>query len=212
MTALLRDFRYAVRSLSKTPGFVVVVLLTLALGTGVNTAIFSVIDAVLLRPLSFPDADRIVQITEQVGNSSKGSTGQSYPNFLDFRERAKSYLNLAGYISDSTTLTGKESAIRVRWRMVTPGFFGLVGAQPIIGRTFVDAEDRADAAPVTVLSEGLWARKFGRDSKLIGKPVTLDGKPYTVIGIVPQLGEPFAQGEAFVPLGLFAKDGGLPGR
>src|SRR5882724_8810204 len=106
MTALLQDFRYAVRTLSKTPGFVLVVLLTLALGTGVNTAIFSVIDAVMLRPLPFPHADRIMQINEQVNNSARGVTGQSYPNFLDFRERVKSYSILAGYISDRATLTG----------------------------------------------------------------------------------------------------------
>ncbi|HEV8145999.1 MAG TPA: ABC transporter permease [Bryobacteraceae bacterium] len=202
MAALFRDFRYAVRTLSKTPGFVVVVLLTLALGTGVNTAIFSVIDAVLLRPLSFPQADRIVQINERTGKSASGGMGQAYPNFIDLRERAKSYETFAGLIVDTATLTGTDSAARVQLRMVSSTFFDLVGARPLIGRTFAASDDRVEAPPVVVLSEGLWARKFGRDSNLVGKPIILDGKAYTVSGIVPQLGEPYHTAEAFVPLGL----------
>src|SRR6185436_3955521 len=203
MAALLRDFRYAFRSLSKTPGFVVVVLLTLALGTGVNTAIFSVIDAVLLRPLSFPQADRIVQINEQTGKSASGGMGQAYPNFVDLRERVKSYAITAGLIVDTATLTGTDSAARVQLRMVSSTFFDLVGTRPVIGRTFAASADRVEAPPVVVLSEGLWARKFGRESNLIGKPITLDGKAYTVSGIVPQLGEPYHTAEAFVPLAPF---------
>ena len=202
---MVKDFRYALRTLAKTPGFTVVAILALALGSGVNTAIFSVIDAVLLRPLPFPDANRLVQVDEQ--DSSGREISFSYPSCLDMRARNRSFASIAAYRNRGMNLTGMETAVRVRAAEVNWEFFDLVGARPILGRTLTAEDDREAAAPVIVISQGLWNRKFGRKGDVLGREISLSGRQYKIAGVVPALPEPFQRTEVFIPLALFAVKG-----
>jgi predicted permease len=183
MTGLAQDLRYALRQLRKNRGFTAVAVLTLALGIGANTAIFSVVNAVLLNPLPFPHADRIVSMFEATQNFSKGSI--SYPNFLDWQRDNRSFEAMAAYRSTDGSITGVGQPENVRAQRVSANFFPILGVNPVLGRNFTSEEDRRGASPTALISEGLWKRKFASDRNVIGQRLIVAGQPRTIIGVIP---------------------------
>jgi putative ABC transport system permease protein len=182
MDKLLQDIRYALRAMRRTPGFTAVALLTLALGIGANAAIFSVINAVLLRPLPFPDPDRVLRVY----STFQGERGVLSPrNFLDVREQQKSFASLAAYYADGYTLSGAGDPERLDGATVSADFFGVLGVKPLVGRTFRPDEDVPGKNRVAVLGYDLWRRRFGGDRGIVGRAVTLEGVPYVVVGVMP---------------------------
>lgn len=183
MTGLAQDVRYALRQLRKSPSFTVVTVLTLALGIGANTAIFSVVNGVLLNPLPFHDASRIVSMFEATPNFFKGSI--SYPNFLDWQRDNRSFEAMAAYRSTDGSITGTGQAEYVHAQRVSANFFPILGVNPILGRNFTSEEDRRGASPTALISEGLWKRKFASDRNVIGQRLIVAGQPRTIIGVIP---------------------------
>ena len=179
-----RDLRFAFRTLAKSPGFTTVAVLTLALGIGANTAIFTVVNGVLLNPLPYPDANRLVALSERLHEFPEFAI--SYPDFLDWRKMNHSFTSLAAYRHADLDLTGSGESERVTATQVSASFFPLLGVKPIIGRNFSPEEDRRGATPVAMLSGGFWKRKFGGSPEILGKALMLGGTPYTVIGVIPQ--------------------------
>jgi putative ABC transport system permease protein len=186
MKTLLKDVRYAARVLLKQPGFALVAVVTLALGIGANTAIFSVVDAALLRGLPYKDSQRLVHLWETRRNRDFDQREASYPDFQDWRaEGAEVFEGVAGYTSQSFTLVDEAAPERVRGAAVTANFFELLGVQAARGRAFLEGEDRPEAQRVVLLSHGLWQRRFGGEQKVVGKQVALDGASFTVVGVLP---------------------------
>ena len=183
MTGLAHDVRYALRQLGKNPGFTTVTVLTLALGIGANTAIFSVVNGVLLNPLPFHDASRIVSMFEATPNFFKGSI--SYPNFLDWQRDNRSFEAMAAYRSTDGSVTGTGQAEYVHAQRISATFFPILGVKPILGRNFTAEEDRRGASPTALISEGLWKRKFGSDPNVLGKRIIVAGEGRTIIGVIP---------------------------
>jgi putative ABC transport system permease protein len=183
MTTFIQDLRFAIRMLRKSPGFTLVAILTLALGIGANTAIFSVVNAVLLRPLPYPEATRLVFLgewSEQVPEMSI-----SMANFNDWRSQNKVFESMVAYQSDNVVLTGRGDPERLRLRRITAGFFPTLRVKPILGRELTPDDDKVGAARVVLLGEGFWERRFGRDPNIIGQQFNLDAESYTVIGVLP---------------------------
>jgi putative ABC transport system permease protein len=200
MDSLLQDIRYAIRVLLKSPGFTAVALLTLTLGIGANTAIFSVVNAVLLRPLPYQESEKLVFITER----SPVLEGMSvaYPNFLDWRDQNSVFDNIGVYRRQSFNLTGGGEPERLVGGEVSADVFAALRTNPLLGRTFVAEEDRPGADPVVVLGYGLWQRRFGREAGVIGQTLTLNGKVHTVVGVMPNDFR-FPSGvDLWVPVGL----------
>jgi predicted permease len=183
MNGIFQDVRYALRQLRRNRGFTVVAVLTLALGIGANTAIFSVVNGVLLNPLPFPNANRIVSMFQEHANFPKGSI--SYPNFLDWRRDNRSFEAMAAYRSTDGSITGVAQPENVRAQRVSANFFPILGVNPILGRNFTSEEDRRGASPTALISEGLWKRKFASDRNVIGKSLIVAGQPRTIIGVIP---------------------------
>ncbi|MGO9304551.1 MAG: ABC transporter permease [Candidatus Korobacteraceae bacterium] len=188
MGTLKQDCRFGLRMLRKNPGYTAVAIITLALAIGANTAIFSVVYPVLLRPLPFREADRLVTIGEgrhQVGCCSYLA---SYPDFLDWKRSAKSFQSLAGYAPDAFTITGNGDPKTMFCAMVTTNFFSTLGVSPILGRDFAAGEDLPEGSGPTValLSYSFWHSDFSGDPKIVGRVLRLDGKPVTVVGILPR--------------------------
>jgi len=179
---LLQDLRYALRTLAKSPGFTAVVVLTLALGIGANTAIFSVVNGVLLTPLPYKDPSRLVVVWESKGTSSHNVVNPA--NYMDWHDRATSFGGLALLSWRGLTLTG-DPAEEVQGRAVTPDFFGVVGGTPLLGRTFNAEESRPNSPRVIVLSEALWRRRFGADRAIVGRAVPVAGGTARVVGVMP---------------------------
>ena len=203
MTALLQDIRYALRMLALAPGFTAIAILTLALGIGANTALFSVVNGVLLNPLPYPQPERLVALYSRTSTFAQASI--SYPNFLDWQRNNRSLAAIAAYRSDDFNLTGAGEPERVRAEMVSADFFSILGVTPLIGRDFTARDDHAGGAPVVILSEGFWKRKLGGSPQILGQPLTLNGTPYTVVGIIPAnfffMGSNFRLSDAYVPIG-----------
>jgi putative ABC transport system permease protein len=171
MQSFWQDLRYSARMLVKQPGFTVVAIITLALGIGANTAIFSVVNAVLLRPLPYPAAERLVKMSTNGLNGPDGNTG--YTTFVDWRERSKSFEQLAVVRSWGGTLTGQGEPEVIAGMRVSASYFKLLGVAPALGRDFRAEEDRPDTRFVVMLSHALWQRRFNADSNIVGKPLTL---------------------------------------
>jgi predicted permease len=185
MRSLFHDLQYAGRQMMKSPGFAVVAILTLAIGIGANTTIFSVVSGVLLNPLPYPQADRLVTLFHNKPNFQKGSI--SYLNFLDWQRDNRSFEAMVAYRnSGGMTLAGSGEPENLKAEMVSAGFFELMGVKPVVGRTFTAEEDRLGANPTVMISEGLWKRKFASNSHIMGQAVTLDGVPRTIIGVIPE--------------------------
>ena len=206
MRSFLQDLRYSIRQMMKAPGFAAIAILTLALGIGANTAIFSVVNGVLLNPLPFPQAERLMVLFHGRTNFPNGSI--SYPNFLDWQRENHSFERMAAYRSPgSFALTGTAEPEAVTGEMVSAGFFEILGTKLVAGRAFTADEDRLGANPTVMISEGLWKRKFGSAPNLVGKVVTLDGEARTIIGIVPASLHlkiwNFRVADAYVPIGEY---------
>ena len=207
---LAQDARYAIRSLRKHPGFTFVAVLTLALGIGANTAIFSVINAVLLRPLPYENADQLVVLTETV---SERPIGVSYPNFVDWRNQTTAFANVAAVRHrESFNLTGAGESERLQGRLVSANFLSTLGVNPIAGRDFVAEDDRPGATPTVMLSHALWQRRFGGDQKIIGSQITLNRESFTVIGVMPADFQYGLDADVTVPIGLSAERFAARGR
>ena len=183
MGTLLEDVRYGLRMLRKNPGFTTIALLTLALGIGANTAVFSIVNGVLFNPLPFPNSDKLVMLFESKPNFKEGSI--SYPNFLDWQRDNHVFTSIAAYRPDSFSLTGSGEAEQVRGEMVSTEFFSILGVKPLIGRTFTAEEDRLGAGRVVLVSSAFWKRKLGSSPDVLGSRIVLDGQGYTVIGVIP---------------------------
>jgi predicted permease len=183
MNTLLRDVSYGLRSLLKHPGFTAIVVLTLAVGIGASSAIFSVVNTVLLRPLPYPRAERIVAI-QALGRDGK-RVQISPANFLDWRSQNTVFAHLAAILTRPANLALADQAERIDLAMTSANFFSVFGTEPERGRFFIPSDEQAGHAAVVVLSHALWQRRFGGDDSLVGKPITLDGNSYTVVGIAP---------------------------
>ncbi|MEW6127982.1 MAG: ABC transporter permease [Acidobacteriota bacterium] len=185
MYTLWQDLRYAIRSFLKTPGFALVAIVTLALGIGANTAIFTVVNATLLRGLPYKEPDKLFHLWETRSQGDYKQREASYPDFLDWRQ-ARS-LDVAAYTgSRGVTLTGRGEAQRIASTGVSANFFSVLGVDPMLGRTFLPEEEKPGVGRVVVLNYGLWQRLFGGDENIIGEKMTLNGQTYTVVGVMPQ--------------------------
>ena len=205
MEELWRDVRFAARTLLKSPGFTLVAVATLALGIGANTAIFSVIHAILLRPLPYPQAERLVFLTEWSEQVPEMSF--SVANLKDVRDQNTVFESIVGYNGQNFILSGAGAAgsvgesERVNGRQVTSGMFTTLGKQPILGRAFTPEEEKAGAAGVALLGEGFWERRFGRDPGVVGRTLVLSGDAFTVIGVMPKsMHSSWRNTEVFTPL------------
>jgi len=201
MQTLWQDLRYGARMLLKKPGFTLIAVLTLALGIGANTAIFSVVDALLLRPLPYHEPERLVMLAEKTREGRR--TTVAYPNFEDWRARARSFEGMASTRSQALNLTGVDKPVQLRGRTVNWNFFQLLGVNPQLGRSFIAEDDRYGAARTALLSNGLWKERFGGDTGVIGRKLLLSGELYEVIGVLPPGFEYFRADDVYVPIGLF---------
>jgi putative ABC transport system permease protein len=202
MGTLLNDLRYAARMMGKNPGFTLIAVITLALGIGANTAIFTVVNAVLLRPLGFHDPARLVVVAEK---SQYPTISTSYENYVDWRTQSHSFEAMEGTRGATIALTGAGDPERLNSRYATAGLFPLLGVDAVVGRTFRAEEDRAGGAPVVLLSYGLWQRRFGGAPDAVGKSMTLDSQPYTIVGVLPKGFELLQPADVFLPFTPWAK-------
>ncbi len=180
----LADLRYAVRSLSRARGFLIAVVLTLGLGIGANTAIFSVVRGVLLKPLPHQDGDRLVYLRQSINGPGGENILFSVPEILDFRENARTLSGIAEYSGMTYTLQGDDDAVRMTVGLVTGNYFTIMGLAPVLGRLLTDGDDGTAVPPVMVLTHEYWQRRFRGDSTVIGRQIRLDGRPVTVVGVV----------------------------
>jgi putative ABC transport system permease protein len=204
MGDLWRDIRISVRVLMKNYRFALVVIFILALAISANSTVFSVVQAVLLRPMPYRDADQLVMIWKTNLRKGLENSPVSYPDYLDFKQQGSSLEAVAAFSSDDFSLTGTGEPLRIAGVSVSDGFFTLLGVPPIHGRTF--APEEITAANAVILSYGLWQRRFGSDAGIIGKAITLNEKSYNVIGVMPKdfryPCELFEKCDLWVPLAL----------
>ena len=198
MQTLLQDIRYGARMLFKQPGVTLIAVLTLALGIGANTAIFSLVNAVLLRPLPFAEPERLVWTWGEFSGGNRAST--SPPDFLDYRAQNRSFEELAATFFNSFNLTGSGEPERIIGSMVTANFFRALGVKLVQGRAFLPEEERSGAAQVAIIGQGLWQRRFGGDPQIIGKTITIDGRSRTVVGVAPDTTRALQEAEIWTPL------------
>ena len=184
MDNLVKDLKYALRLLLKSPGFTTVAILTLALGIGAVTSMFSVVTAVLLRPLPFPEPDRIVAVGPRGARTGQLSSA-SAPDFFDYRSRSRSFENLAAYTQTDMTLTGQGDPLHIRGAQVSSGFFEVLGIRPALGRTF-RREEEGPGQHVAILSDRLWRSQFNSDPGIIGRSIDLNGRAFTIVGVMPE--------------------------
>ncbi len=205
MGTLWQDLRYSLRTLRKNPGFAAVVILILALGVGANTAIFSLVNAVLLRQLPFPEADRLVMVWEDMTFLGFSRNTPAPANFVDWRKQNQVFEDMAAIRFRTLNLTGDGEPERLDARGVTASFFSIVRVQPLLGRPILDDDDRPEAGKVAVISYGLWQRRFGGEANIVGKDIVLDGEKYSVIGVMPPRFSFPTQGiDVYVPTGFDA--------
>src|SRR5215510_9498166 len=185
METLFQDLRYGVRMLVMKPGFTIVALMALALGIGANTAIFSVVNAVLLRSLPYKDPDRlIVPATVKPGAYDRGSV--SYADIVDWQKEDQVFDSVAAIQPGSRDLTGSGDPVRVSAARVSEDYFRVMGAEPLLGRTFLPEEQQPNGPSVAVLSYGLWQRRFGGDRSVLDQSIMVSGRPVTVVGVMPK--------------------------
>jgi len=206
METLLQDVRFGFRVLVKSPGFTAVAIVTLALGIGANTALFSVINGVLLSPLPFSEPDQLVTLHENKPNFEGGSI--SYPNFRDWQNDNHTFSALGLARTYAFSLTGIGGAEQVNGDFVSSDFFPVLGVKPVIGRTFTKDEEPVGAGPVALIGAGLWQRKFSSAPDILGKSITLDGKDYTIVGVIPAnfhlLIPGFRDADVYAPIGQWS--------
>jgi predicted permease len=199
MKTVWQDLRYSVRTLAKTRAFTVIAVLTLALGIGGNTAIFSVVNAVLLRPLPYRNPEQLVILSEKSPQFNEMSV--AYQNYEDWRIQNHSFSEMAAFRGESFNLSGAGAAENVKARQASAGFLTMLGIHPLLGRDFLPEEDRPGAAPVVILGYGLWKTKFGGDPEIVGKPIILTDQSYTVVGVLPEHFWFYSKPDVLVPIG-----------
>ncbi len=206
---IFNDLRYGFRQLRKSPGFAAVAVLTLALGIGANTAIFSVVDTVLLRPLPYHEPDRLVLISETESAAPADELGVAAQEYLDYRDQSRSFSSVAAFESVGFNLTGEGEPQRIRAARMSAAAFPTLGVSPLMGRAFTAEEDRSGADNVVVLSYALWQHQYHGNANIVGRTIKLDEKPYTVIGVMPPSfhfpfdGKPFSEMAAlWLPIGF----------
>jgi putative ABC transport system permease protein len=201
---LLEDLRFGLRLLRKNPGFTAVAMLTLALGIGANAAVFSVVYAVLLRPLPYTEPSRLVVLNE---NTPKvGDVSVSYQNFLDWRAASHTFSQMAAVHSVDFDLAGVTQPENISGDAVSPNFLSMMGVRPILGRDFDASEEKAGTAPVVLLSYALWQSHLGGDPNAVGKPITLDGRSFTIVGVLPPTYRALDTTDVMLPIGVWATD------
>jgi putative ABC transport system permease protein len=193
------DLRYALRQLVRQPGFAIVALLTIGLGIAATTTMFSVVDAVLIHPLPYPHAERIVTVSQTIRSTGVSTQDTSPANFLDWSAQNAVFMSLAVSRGWQANLAGAAEPERIRTTMASSGFFSVFGVNPVLGRTFGRDDARPGAAHVAVLSYGLWLRRYGADRGIIGHDLILDGDKFTIIGVMPNGYSPDDYGEIWVP-------------
>jgi putative ABC transport system permease protein len=199
MTGILNDLRYALRGLMRYPAFTAVAVLTLALGIGANTAVFTLVDGVLIRPLPFPEPDGLVSI-QHLGREGQDQLPISDGLYLLYKEQASSLGEIAMWASSAANLVAGDEPERVPIQVVTPGFFGVLGVSPVIGRGFLPEEELPGAEPVAILSDGLWERTFGRDAAVMGQTLDLNGVLRRIVGVMPRdFGYPDRAAQLWIP-------------
>ena len=197
---MFQDLRFGVRMLLKQKGFTLIAVLTLALGIGANTTIFSAMESVILHPFSFPNQDRLVVIYERMLGAGVNRMNVTPGALHDWREQSKAFEQFVTANFDDFDLTGGDRPEQLRGYRVSAGFFGALGAQPLLGRTFQPEEDRLGREQVVVLKHSLWERRFGSDPKILGQTIKLSNQTYTVIGVMPkEFNFPYAGGEVWIP-------------
>ena len=199
-----QDLRFVLRSMVRSPGFSVVAILTLALAIGANTAIFSIVDAILFRPYPYQNPNDLVVLRSFNPKIDVDNTSLSYVDFVDFRKQNRVFKDMAAIETGRYNLTGGDEPVRVKGAAVTPSLFPMIGGKPLLGRTFTPSELGPGSERVVVLSEKLWTRRFDADPSIVGKPVKLDGQLYSVVGIVPATAQfpDTDAAELFVPIDL----------
>ncbi len=200
LETLAQDLRYGLRQLRRSPGFAAVVVATLALGIGANTAIFSVINGVILRPLAFPDPERLVALDERA-QTSGGWRTFSYLNFLDCERDSRSFENMAAWRNEGVNLTAPGEPEYVRARQISASFFSVLRVRPALGRIFLAQEDKFGAPPVAIISHALWQKRFGGDPQAIGSGLILNGKAHTIVGVLPPGFRFHGERHVFTPIG-----------
>ena len=186
MDTLLQDIRYAIRMCVRQPGFTAIAVVALALGVGANTAIFTIVNAVLLERLPYRDSDRIMSLWEE-GTHRPGRNNTLGPaNFIRWRERSSSFDAMAAMVDTRANLTGRGDPEEVVVQNVEAQFFPMLGVSPLFGRTFSDAENRDPQSLVVVLGYDFWHRRFGGDAAILGQAIQLNGRPHTVVGVMPE--------------------------
>src|SRR6266550_2532737 len=204
ISTLWQDLRYGARMLLKNPGITFVVILALALGIGANTAIFSVVDTVLLRPLPYEESDRLVFLNET--SKVMDEISISYPDFTDWRKQNQVFEKIGVYNRDSYNLTGYGDAERILTAQMSADLFSALRVNAAMGRVFTNEEDKPGGTPVVLLSYGLWQRRFGGQSSILNQVLTFNGKSYTVIGVMPQGFQYPGRVEMWVPLGQLSTE------
>ena len=189
MRTLLQDLRYGARMLWKRPGFTLIAMITLSLGIGANTAIFSVIDALMLRPLPFREPDNLFQVWETDVKHGYNEKDASYPNFADWRDQNQVFEQIAIYSNGTYNLAGADEPERIQVAIVSPAFFPLLGVNPTLGRVFLPEEDHPNEVFSVVMSERLWRRRYNSDPQIIGRTISLDTESFTVVGVVPNIAD-----------------------
>src|SRR5678816_2666307 len=207
METLFKDIRYGIRGLLKRPGFTVIALITLALGIGANTAIFSVVNAVLLRPLPFQDPERLVIVWEDATFAGFPRNTPAPANYVDSKTQNQSFADMAASHEISFNLTGDGEPERVSSYAVTANFFPLLGVQPLLGRSFLTEEDRPGANKVVVLSYSLWQSRYGADRNVLNREILLNGEKHSVVGVMPASFQFFEKDvRLWVPIALNQED------
>ena len=182
--SLVQDVRYALRAMRKNPGFTCVALLTLTLGIGANTALFSVVNGVLLNPLPYRDAEQLTILYQKSAIADQGAV--SYPNFLDWQRQNETFSSMAAFRWQTFNLTGEGEPTRVSGHEISADFFPTLGVKPVLGRLFTADEDRVGGAPVALIGGGLWKTRYGSSPSVLGRGITLNGVRYTIIGVIPE--------------------------
>jgi putative ABC transport system permease protein len=199
MGKLLQDIRYGVRMLRKYPGSTAIAVIALGLGIASSTAIFSIVDQVLLRPLPFPNADQILEVDQSERSTGAWEGDASPANYLDWRARNHVFAEMTAARGWQANLTGDDRPERIRTTIVTATFFRVFGIAPLVGRSISAVDETPGTSRVAVLSYGIWQRRYGADPGIVGRDITLDDEPYRVIGVMPQNYEPDHYGELWIP-------------
>jgi len=211
MESLLMDVRYGLRSLVAKPSFTIIAVMALALGIGANTAIFSLVNGVLLKPLPYKEPSKLVRIWEKWGGFDRGSV--SYLNFVDWRDQNKSFEKMATYRWAGYNLSGGQEPERIFGRTVSAEFLSVLGVSPALGRDFAPEEDRLGASLAAIISDGLWKRRFGADRNVIGRNITIDETPHTIVGVMSrgfQFHVAYTWGKSIDTLSATAADDSFP--